>query len=79
MTDATTCDPVLCQRDSLTVRFTHEAIIARNAEPRTTRGSQPCRSTLVASTAPTLHAVCRTKGQVGSVLALLGPGFVLPD
>src|SRR3954463_1425422 len=34
-------DAALCQRGSLTVWFTDEAVQAWRAEPRTTRGGQP--------------------------------------
>ena len=52
-------DAALCQRGSLTVWFTEEAIAAWRAEPRTTRGGQPHYSALAITTALTLRVVFR--------------------
>ena len=41
VTNWTKYDAALCQRGSLTVWFTDEAIAAWRAAPRTTRGGQP--------------------------------------
>jgi hypothetical protein len=49
----------LCQRGSLTVWFTDEAIAAWAAAPRTTRVSKPAYSPLAILTALTLRAVFR--------------------
>src|SRR5207302_8064326 len=77
-------DAALCQRGSLTVWFTEEAIAAWRAEPRTTRGGQPHYSALAITTALTLRAVCRlalrqTEGLIGSVIRLLGLDLAIPD
>src|SRR5438552_4249389 len=77
-------DAALCQRGSLTVWFTEEAIAAWRAEPRTTRGGQPHYSALAITTALTLRAVFRlalrqTEGLIGSVIRLLGLDLAIPD
>src|SRR5215216_7962502 len=77
-------DAALRQRGSLTVWFTDEAIEAWAAEPRTTRGGQPCYSALAILTALTLRAVFRlalrqTEGLIGSTLRLLGLELAVPD
>src|SRR4051794_4087975 len=77
-------DASLCQRGSLTVWFTEEAIAAWRAAPRTTRGGQPWYSPLAILTALTLRAVFRlglrqTGGLVGSILRLLGLELAVPD
>ena len=64
-------DAGLRARDSLIVWFTTEAIEAWRAEPRTTRGGQPCYSDLAITTALTLRAVFRlalrqTEGLISS-------------
>ena len=64
--------------------FSAEAIAARAAEPRTTRGGQPWYSALAILTALTLRAVFRlayrqTEGPIGSVVGLLGPALRVPD
>src|SRR5690349_18822988 len=74
----------LCQRGSLTVWFTEEAIAAWAAEPRTTRGGQPWYSPLAILTALTLRAVFRlafrqTVGLIGSIIGLLGLTLRVPD
>lgn len=74
----------LRQRGSLTVWFTDEAIAAWTAEPRTTRGRQPCYPPLAILTALTLRAVFRlafrqTEGLIGSVIGLLGLELRVPD
>src|SRR3982750_266687 len=77
-------DAALRQRGSLTVWFTDEAVAARRAEPRTTRGGQPRYSPLAILTALTLRAVFRlglrrTEGLIGSILRLLGLDLAVPD
>jgi len=77
-------DASLCQRGSLTVWVTDEAIAAWTAEPRTTRGGQRTYSALAILTALTLRAVFRlalrqTEGLIGSVIALLGLDLAVPD
>jgi hypothetical protein len=77
-------DASLRQRGNLTVWFTTEAIAAWQAEPRTTRGSQPHYSALAIQTALTLRAVFRlalrqTEGLIGSILQLLGLDLAVPD
>ena len=77
-------DASLCQRGSLTVWFTDEAVAAWAAEPRTTRGRQPWYSPLAILTALTLRAVFRlafrqTEGLIGSIVALLGLALRVPD
>jgi hypothetical protein len=57
VTNWTEYDAALCQRGSLTVWFSEEAIAAWRAEPRTTRGGQPHYSVLAIRTALTLRAV----------------------
>ena len=71
-------------RGSLTVWFTPEAIAAWRAEPRTTRGGQPCYSDLAITTGLTLRAVFRlalrqTEGLIGSILQLLDLDLPVPD
>ena len=77
-------DASLRQRGSLTVWFSDEAIRARRAEPRTTRGGQPWYSELAILTALTLRAVFRlayqqTEGLIGSLMRLLGLDLPVPD
>src|SRR5215210_1918707 len=77
-------DASLRQRGSLTVWFTDEAIAAWAAEPRTTRGGQPCYSPLAILTALTLRVVFRlalrqTEGLIGSIVGLLGLELCVPD
>src|SRR5215218_1639954 len=77
-------DAGLRARGSLTVWFTPEAIEAWRAEPRTTRGGQPCYSDLAIAPALTLRAVFRlalrqTEGLIGSVLQLLDLDLPVPD
>ena len=72
------------QRGSLTVWFTDEAVAAWAAEPRTTRGGQPCYSPLAILTALTLRAVFRlayrqAEGLIGSIISLLGLTLRVPD
>src|SRR4051812_4138216 len=74
----------LCQRGSLTVWVTDEAIAAWRAEPRISRGGQPWYSPLAILTALTLRAVLRlalrqTEGLIGSVIRLLGLDLPVPD
>ena len=84
VTNGSDYDAGLRRRGSLTVWFTDEAIAARCAEPRTTRGGQPHYSALAITTALTLRAVFRlplrqTEGLVGSVIRLLGLDLAVPD
>jgi hypothetical protein len=74
----------LRRRGDLTVWFSEEAIAARRAEPRITRGGQPWYSPLAILTALTLRAVfClalrQTEGLIGSVIRLLGLDLPVPD
>ena len=50
-------DAALCNRGSLTIWFTEEALAGWKAQPRTTRGGQPHYSDLAIETALTLRAV----------------------
>ena len=59
VTNSAEYDAVLCQRGSLTVWFTEEAIAAWRAEPRTTPSGQPHYSDLAITTALMLRAVFR--------------------
>ncbi|MBV8868598.1 MAG: IS5 family transposase, partial [Acetobacteraceae bacterium] len=84
MTNWPAYEASLRQRGSLTVWFTEEAIERWEAEPRTTRGGQPCYSPLAILTALTLRAVFRlayrqTEGLIGSVIGLLGLTLRVPD
>jgi transposase len=77
-------DAVLCQRGTLTVWFTDEAIEDWRAAPRTTPGGQPCYSPFAVLTALTLRAAFRlalhqTEGLIGSVIGLLGLELRVPD
>jgi hypothetical protein len=77
-------EAALRQRGSLTVWFTDEAVAAWAAEPRTTRGRQPCYSPLAILTALTLRAVFhlafrQTEGLIGSIVQLLGLTLRVPD
>ena len=84
VTNWTEYDAALRQRGSLTVWFTEEAIVAWEAEPRTTPGGQPHYSALAITTALTLKAVFRlalrqTEGLIGSIIGLLGLDLSVPD
>ena len=77
-------DASLCQRGSLTVWFTDEAIEGWRAEPRTTPGGQSWYSPLAILTALTLRAVFplalrQTEGLIGSIIQLLGLALTVPD
>ena len=77
-------DASLCQRGSLTVWFTDEAIASWKADPRTIRGGQQTYSGMAILTALTLRAVFRlalrqTEGLIGSVIGLLGLDLAVPD
>src|SRR5512134_1159819 len=77
-------DAALCQRGSLTVWFTAEAIENWKAAPRTTPGGQPNYSDLAITTALMLRAVFhlalrQTEGLIGSILGLLGLTLPVPD
>ncbi|MGI4942702.1 MAG: IS5 family transposase [Janthinobacterium lividum] len=84
VTNPAAYEAALRQRGSFTIWFTDAAIAAWKAESRTTRGGQPRYSALAITTALTLRAVFRltlrqTEGLIGSVLALLGLDFAVPD
>ena len=84
VTNSAAYDAVLCQRGSLTVRFTDEAVESWRAAPRTAPGGQPCYSPLAILTALTLRAVFRlalrqTEGLIGSIIGLLGLQLRVPD
>src|SRR3954465_15721349 len=69
---------------SVTVWFSDEAVEAREAERRTSRGGQPAYSDLAILTALTFKAVFRlayrqTEGLIGSVIGLLGPDLAVPE
>src|SRR6201995_1182648 len=77
-------DAALRQPGSWTIWFTDEAIAAWRAEPRTTRGGQPCYSALAVKTALTVRAVFRlplrqTEGLTEPVFPLLGLDLAVPD
>ena len=83
-TNSAAYDAALRQRGSLTVWFTHAAIAAWKAEPRTTRGGQSRYSALAIATALTLRSVFRlalrqTEGLIGSIITLLGLELAVPD
>ena len=83
-TNRAACDAGLRQRGSLAVRFAEEAVAARRAAPRTTRGGQPRHSALATLAAPALRAVLRpglrqAGGLTGPILRLLGPDPAVPD
>jgi hypothetical protein len=74
----------LCQRGSLTVWFTDEAIAGWRAQRRTTPGGQPDYSPLAIETALTLRAVFRlplrqTEGLISSIVRLLSLELAIPD
>ncbi len=84
VTNTAAYDAALRQRGSLTVWFTHAAITAWKAQPRTTPGGRPLYSDLAIATALTLRAVLRlalrqTEGLIGSILSLLGLDLAVPD
>jgi hypothetical protein len=77
-------DASLCQRGSLTIWFSDEAIAGWQATPRTTRGGQAWYSPLAILTALTLRAVFglalrQTAGLIGSIIHLLGVNLAVPD
>src|SRR3954471_12980948 len=77
-------DESLRRRGSLTVWFSDEAVEAREAERRTSRGGQPAYSDLAILTALTFKAVFRLPcGQpealMGCVSGLLGLYLAVPD
>ena len=77
-------DASLCQRGSMMVWFTDDAIEGWRAEPRTTQGGQPWYSFLAILTALTLRAVFhlalrQTEGLIGSVIGLLGVDLAVLD
>jgi hypothetical protein len=77
-------DASLCQRGSLTIWFTDEAIATWKAPPRLSRGGQPWYSELAILTALTLRTVFRlayrqTEGLIGSLMDLLGLDLAVPD
>jgi hypothetical protein len=84
VTNSAAYDAALCQRGSLTVWFTEEAIEGWRGAPRTTPGGQPCYSPLAILTALTLRTVFRlalrqTEGLIGSIIHLLGLALRVPD
>src|SRR3954451_12881843 len=77
-------DESLRRRGSLTVWIWDEAVEAREAERRTSRGGQPAYSDRAILTALTVKAVFRlayrqTEGLIGSVIGLLGLDLAGPD
>ena len=62
MTNWAAYDAALCQRGSLTVWVSEEAIAQWKAVPRTTPGGQPSYSDLAITTALMLRAVCSNRG-----------------
>lgn len=77
-------DAALCQRGSLTVWVSEEAIKQWKAAPRRTPGGQASYSDLAIAAALMLRAVFRlalrqTEGLIGSVLQLLGVDLPVPD
>src|SRR3954471_13062847 len=77
-------DESLRRRGSVTVWFSDEAVEAREAERRTSRGGQPEYSDLAILTALSFKAVFRlayrqTEGLIGSVIGLLGLDLAVPD
>jgi hypothetical protein len=84
VTNGAAYDAALHQRGSFTVWFTDAAIAAWRAEPRTSRGGQPCYAALAITTALTLRAVFglaqrQAEGLIGSTIGLLGLGLPAPD
>ena len=74
----------LCQRGSLAIWFTEEAITAWRAAPRTTPGGQARYSDLAVETSLILRAVFhqplwQTEGLVGSLPELMGLDLPVPD
>ena len=74
----------LCQRGSLTLWMTPEALSSWQAPKRTTRGGQPRYSDLAIETALMLGLVFglrlrQTEGLLTSVLKLMGLGLAVPD
>jgi hypothetical protein len=74
----------LCQRGSLAIWFTEEAITAWRAAPRTTPGRQARYSDLAVETSLILRAVFhqplrQTEGLVGSLLELMELDLPVPD
>lgn len=77
-------DAALCQRGSLTVWVSQEAIDSWKAAPRSTPGGQPAYSDLAITAALMLRAVFRmalrqTEGLIDSVVRLLGIDLPIPD
>jgi hypothetical protein len=74
----------LCQRGSLTLWMTPDALSSWQAPKRTTRGGQPHYSDLAIETVLMLGLVfglwlCQTEGFVTSVLKLMGLDLAVPD
>src|SRR5690349_20398787 len=74
----------LCQRGSLTIWFTDEAVAAWRAAPRTTPGGQARYSDLAIETSLILRTVFhqplrQTEGLVDSLLELMGLDLPVPD
>jgi hypothetical protein len=77
-------DAALCNRGSLTVWFTEEALAGWRAQPRTTPGGQVVYSDLAIETALTLRAVFRlalrqSEGLIGSIMRMLEINLPVPD
>ena len=77
-------DASLCNRGSLTIWFTPEAIASWKAQPRTTPGGQRHYSDLAIETALTLRTVFRlalrqSEGLIGSIMKMLEIDLPVPD
>jgi len=77
-------DASLCNRGSLTIWFTPEAIAGWKAQPRTTPGGQRHYSDLAIETALTLRTVFRlalrqSEGLIGSIMKMLEIDLPVPD
>ncbi|OYD83796.1 IS5 family transposase [Azospirillum brasilense] len=84
VTNWATYEASLCQRGSLTIWFSEEAVQAWRAAPRTTRGGQPRYSAVAIETALTLRALFhlafrQTEGLIGSLMQLLRLDLLVPD
>ncbi|GEO43466.1 IS5 family transposase [Skermanella aerolata] len=84
VTNWSTYEAGLCQRGSLTIWFTEEAIAAWQAAPQTTPGGQARYSDLAIETSLILRTVFhqplrQTEGLVGSLLGLIGLDLPVPD
>ncbi len=84
MTNWRDYDTALCNRGSLTIWFTDDALAGWKAQPRTTPGGQPHYSALAIETALTLRAVFRlalrqSEGLIGSIMRMLEIALPVPD